>query len=98
MLLVFSILELGITSSSTFLGCQATFYYTWRVSGSVRSLWDRTGTPLLCSQGLDREGKGGRTTRAVGVGDRSLLSCTQCAVAVVSPTASTLGNATLRTP
>lgn len=57
LLLILSILELGMASSSTFLGSQATVCYTWRVSGSARSLWDRTGTPLLCSQGVDRAGK-----------------------------------------
>lgn len=57
LLLILSILELGMASSSTFLGSQATVCYTWRVSGSARSLWNRTGTPLLCSQGVDRAGK-----------------------------------------
>lgn len=57
LLLILSILELDMASSSTFLGSQATVCYMWQVSGSARSLWDRTGTTLLCSQGVDREGK-----------------------------------------
>lgn len=57
LLLILSILEMDMALLSTFLGFQATICYTWWVSGSARSLWDRTGTPLLCSQGVDREGK-----------------------------------------
>ncbi|KAF3822122.1 hypothetical protein GH733_007496, partial [Mirounga leonina] len=48
-LLLCSILELGITSLTTFLGFWATFCYTW----PVRSRRDRTGAPTPCPQSLD---------------------------------------------
>ncbi|XP_045870377.1 uncharacterized protein LOC123948021 isoform X3 [Meles meles] len=49
LLLLSSVLELDITSLTTFLGFQATFDYMW----PERSPQDRTGAPSPCPQCLD---------------------------------------------
>ena len=69
LLLLSSVLELGITSLTTFLGFRATFCYLW----SVRSPRDRTGAPSPCPQSLDgvSKGRGDNKNIGVGGGDRS---------------------------
>lgn len=90
LLLLFSILELGIASTCTFQGFQATFCYTWLVSGLADPY--RTGQVHPCSVPRSQRGKvkGAGTVELGGYGG-GWKSCPQCAVAVASPTGSMLG-------